>query len=50
MKKVCFHLPEKYVEMMDSLKASGLYPSRGEIARVAIRDLLIREKAWGNVS
>jgi len=36
-------LPERLVEMLDELVAMGLYPSRSDAIRQAVRDLLRRE-------
>mgnify|MGYP000545341788 FL=1 len=40
---VSVHLPEKYVEYLQMLVENGLYPSRSEAIRVAVRDLINRE-------
>jgi len=39
-----FHLPKKMLEDLDELVRSGAFPSRSEAIRVAIRDLINREK------
>jgi len=36
-------LPDGYVEGLEALVRMGLYSSRGEAIRAAIRDLLVRE-------
>jgi len=45
LKLVSVHLPEKYVECLERLVEMGLYPSRSEAIRVAVRDL-IRRDLW----
>ncbi|MHA1846716.1 MAG: ribbon-helix-helix domain-containing protein [Promethearchaeota archaeon] len=37
------HLPQKYLEGIDSLIESGVYPNRSEAIRMAIRDMLKTE-------
>jgi Arc/MetJ-type ribon-helix-helix transcriptional regulator len=39
-------LPRKLVEMLDELVRIGLYPSRSDAIRQAVRDLIRRE--WPN--
>ncbi len=46
MKLVTLHIPEQYVEGLERLVESNLYPNRSEAIRIAIRDLLKRE-LWG---
>jgi len=46
MKLVSVLLPEAYLEGLDELVRSGMYPSRSAAIRVAVRDLLKRE-LWG---
>ena len=43
LKLVSVHLPEKYIELLEQLVEMGLYPSRSEAIRVAVRDLIRRE-------
>ena len=43
MKLISVKLPEKYLEGLDTLVRIGVYPSRSEAIRVAVRDLLKRE-------
>ena len=43
LKLVSVHLPEKYIEYLERLVEMGLYPSRSEAIRVAVRDLIIRD-------
>ncbi len=44
---VTVKMSEVYVKGLDELVARGMYPSRSEAIRVAIRDLLRRE-LWVN--
>lgn len=37
------HLPEAYINGLDQLVNLRFYPSRSEVIRVAVRDLLKRE-------
>ncbi|MCK4280084.1 MAG: type II toxin-antitoxin system ParD family antitoxin [Candidatus Thorarchaeota archaeon] len=46
MKLVTLHVPETYVDGLEKLVQSNLYPNRSEAIRIAIRDLLKRE-LWG---
>ena len=46
MKLVTLHIPETYVDGLEKLVESNLYPNRSEAIRIAIRDLLKRE-LWG---
>jgi antitoxin ParD1/3/4 len=39
-----FHLPKKMLEDLDELVRSGAFPSRSEAIRVAIRDLINKER------
>jgi hypothetical protein len=43
MRLITVKMSEIYVKGLDKLVESGLYPSRSEAIRVAIRDLLRRE-------
>ncbi|RLF22647.1 MAG: CopG family transcriptional regulator [Thermoprotei archaeon] len=43
LKLISVHLPESYVIGLDELVDRGLYPSRSEAIRIAVRDLLRRE-------
>jgi Arc/MetJ-type ribon-helix-helix transcriptional regulator len=43
MKLVTLHIPEQYIEGLEKLVDSRLYPNRSEAIRIAIRDLLKRE-------
>jgi Arc/MetJ-type ribon-helix-helix transcriptional regulator len=40
---VTVHLPEAYLEGLEQLVKSKIYPNRSEAIRVAVRDLLKRE-------
>lgn len=37
---ISFHVPRSYVETLDDLVKMGLYPSRSEAVRAALRELL----------
>ncbi|MFP3239960.1 MAG: ribbon-helix-helix domain-containing protein [Caldivirga sp.] len=41
---VSLHIPVQMLEELDDLVKTGVYPSRSEAIRVAIRDLILREK------
>jgi len=43
MRVVTICLPESYVEGIDVLIKKNMYPSRSEVIRIAIRDLLVEE-------
>ena len=43
MRVVTICLPESYVEGMDALIKKDMYPSRSEVIRIAIRDMLVAE-------
>lgn len=44
---ISVHVPKQMLEDLDELVRSGVFPSRSEAIRVAIRDLIIRERARG---
>ncbi len=46
---ISVHIPKQMLEELDELVKGGLFPSRSEAIRVAIRDLLLRERARGKV-
>ena len=46
MRMITLHLPEPYIQALDSLVDEGYYPNRAEAIRAAVRDLLAVE-AWG---
>ena len=41
---ISVHIPRRMLEGLDELARSGLFPSRSEAIRVAVRDLLIKER------
>lgn len=41
---ITFHIPEQLLKELDRLVEEGRFPSRSEAIRVAIRDLLIKER------
>ena len=43
MRPITVHLPERYLKYLERLVELGLYPSRSEAIRVAIRDLVMKE-------
>jgi len=43
MKIITINLPEKYISAIQILNDLGLYPSRSEAVRVALRDFLSNE-------
>jgi len=43
MHLITVHLPEAYLEGLDSLVSERIYPNRSEAIRVAVRDLLKNE-------
>jgi len=44
MKIVTVNIPESYIDSIQKLVGeNGLYPSRSELIRVAVRDFLLRE-------
>jgi Arc/MetJ-type ribon-helix-helix transcriptional regulator len=43
LKTITVHLPEAYFKALDELIERGLFPSRSEAVRAAIRDLLRKE-------
>jgi Arc/MetJ-type ribon-helix-helix transcriptional regulator len=44
MMLISVHIPRRMLEELDELAKSGLFPSRSEAIRVAVRDLLIKER------
>jgi len=49
MKIVTVNIPESYLDSIEKLVGeSGLYPSRSELIRVAVRDFLLRELKMAN--
>jgi len=47
MNLISVKIPETFLEGLDDLVRLGVYPSRSEAIRVAIRDLL-RKELWDN--
>lgn len=43
MKLISIKLPNAYIEGLNELVEMGIYPSRSEAIRVAIRDMLKKE-------
>ena len=43
MKMITVHIPERYLEALETLVDQGHFPSRSEAIRVAIRDLIRNE-------
>jgi Arc/MetJ-type ribon-helix-helix transcriptional regulator len=43
LKVITFKIPKAYLDELDGLVKAGLFPSRSEAIRVAVRDLLQRE-------
>ena len=39
---ISVHIPKQLLEELDELVKRGIYPSRSEAIRIAIRDLLLR--------
>jgi len=50
VKLISFKAPNSYLEGLDELVRGGIYSSRSEAIRTAIRDLLKRELEWGTGS
>ncbi len=49
MKIVTVNIPESYIDSIEKLVGEdGLYPSRSELIRVAVRDFLLRELKMAN--
>ncbi len=44
---ISFHIPKSYVEMLDELVRRGVYPSRSEAIRAALRELVNKYKLDG---
>jgi Predicted transcriptional regulators containing the CopG/Arc/MetJ DNA-binding domain len=44
---ISFHVPRSNVEVIDELVRLGLYPSRSEAIRAALRELLSKYKLDG---
>jgi Arc/MetJ-type ribon-helix-helix transcriptional regulator len=50
VKLISFKAPNTYLDELDELVRGGVYSSRSEAIRTAIRDLLKRELEWGDDS
>jgi len=44
---ISFHVPQSYVEMLDELVKSGVFPNRSEAVRAALRELLSKYMSNG---
>jgi Arc/MetJ-type ribon-helix-helix transcriptional regulator len=42
---ISVHIPIQMLDDLDNLVAQGLFPSRSEAIRIAIRDMLYKEQA-----
>jgi Arc/MetJ-type ribon-helix-helix transcriptional regulator len=42
---ISVHLPKQMLEEIDELASQGVFPSRSEAIRIAIRDLLYKERS-----
>jgi Arc/MetJ-type ribon-helix-helix transcriptional regulator len=42
---ISVHLPKQMLEEIDELTSQGVFPSRSEAIRIAIRDLLYKERS-----
>lgn len=47
MALISFHVPQTYLEALDELVRLGIYPSRSEAVRAALRELLAKYKLDG---
>ena len=45
---ITFHIPLKMLKALDKLVEEGIFPSRSEAIRAAIRDLIVRENSHRN--
>ena len=45
MALISVHIPKQMLEELDGLVSQGIFPSRSEAIRIAIRDLLYRENS-----
>jgi len=41
---ISVHVPKQMLEELDELVKKGVFPSRSEAIRIAIRDLILREQ------
>ena len=44
MRVITINVPEKYIRVLQRLQDAGLYPSRSEAIRVAIREFILKDK------
>ena len=44
MALISVHIPKQMLEELDELVSQGMFPSRSETIRIAIRDLLYKER------
>ena len=49
MALISVHIPKQMLEELDELVSQGMFPSRSETIRIAIRDLLYKEQARKSV-
>jgi len=49
MALISVHIPKQMLEELDELVSQGMFPSRSEAIRIAIRDLLYKEQARKSV-
>jgi Arc/MetJ-type ribon-helix-helix transcriptional regulator len=47
---ISVHLPKQMLEEIDELTSQGVFPSRSEAIRIAIRDLLYKEREQKNMN
>jgi len=45
MTLISVHIPKQMLEELDELVKNGVFPSRSEAIRIAIRDLLLKENS-----
>jgi len=41
---ISVHVPRFYLKLLDDLVELGMYPNRSEAIRIAIRDMILKEK------
>jgi len=47
---VSVHIPKQMLAELDELASQGVFPSRSEAIRIAIRDLLYKEREQKNMN
>jgi Arc/MetJ-type ribon-helix-helix transcriptional regulator len=47
---ISVHLPKQMLEEIDELTSQGVFPSRSEAIRIAIRDLIYKEREQKNMN